>query len=381
MEGRVVNRKLAHPAKVRSALRAWCARCIRSPRELASSPIAQIEFNLRRRPFWRTKAPTSRSTPNFGTPSDFRKDHRELLERILTDSIAVLHHQGLIRLETIAQDGMRVRASAGSSSFRTKDSLKTAEQKAQQFVEQVAQDVDNEQATDRAQAARERSANDKLRRIEMASRELEKIQKRYDKRNKHKSKAQHQSQPRASTTDPEARRMKMGDNGFRPGYNVQFANDAHAMVIISVDVTNEGGDASLLAPMYDDVCQRYDITPSRYIADGGFSSKAGVTHVERQGTEFYGPLFNERKQLEAGEDPYKERPRENAHYTEFRKRMGTQKAKDIYRLRAAAAEFPNANCRNQGLQQFAVRGLEKTKAPDTVARTGLQLQAFQLPKR
>ena len=156
--------------------------------------------------------------------------------------------------------------------------------------------------------------------------------------------------------------MKMADNGFRPAYNVQFANDVDAMVIVSVDVTNAGSDGALLAPMYDDVCQRYDTVPKQYIADGGFSKKDGVTHVERNGTKFYGVLFNERKQLENGQNPYEPRSGENVHYSTFRKRMGTEEAKEIYRRRAAAAEFPNANCRNQGLYQFSVRGLVKTKA-------------------
>ena len=156
--------------------------------------------------------------------------------------------------------------------------------------------------------------------------------------------------------------MKMADNGFRPAYNVQFANDADAMVIISVAVTNEGSDGGLLAPMYDDVCQRYDTVPKQYAADGGYSNKEGVTHVERNGTKFYGVLHRERKQLDEGKNPYEPRPSENAHYTAFRMRMGTEEAKQIYRRRAAAAEFPNANCRNQGLYQFSVRGLIKAKA-------------------
>ena len=163
-------------------------------------------------------------------------------------------------------------------------------------------------------------------------------------------------------TDPEARRMKMPDNGFRAAYNVQFANDVDAMVIIGVNVTNEGSDAGLLASMYDDVCQQYDTIPKHYLADGGFSKKEGVTHVECNGTKFYGVLYNERKQLKAGQNPYEPRPSENAAYTAFRTRMGTEEAQEIYRRRAAAAEFPNANCRNQGLYQFSVRGLVKTKA-------------------
>lgn len=303
---------------------------------------------------------------NYHTVCDFRTAHSELLEKVFTDSIAVLQHHGLIKLENIAQDGMRVRASAGTGSFRSKEGLEKARQKAEAYLAEVfEEETDDDEDGPRSkgsQAARERAALDKLERIEAASRELEEMQKRHEKRNRGKSDKDRTSAPRASTTDPEARRMKMGDNGFRPAYNVQFANDVDALVIVGVDVTNEGSDAGLLQPMYDSVCERYGVQPKKYLADGGFGKKDGVTHLERAGTEFYGPLYNEKKQLQAGEDPYAARPRENAHYTAFRERMGTDEAKEIYRLRAAAAEFPNATCRNQGLHQFSVRGLFKAKS-------------------
>ena len=49
--------------------------------------------------------------------SDFRTAHGEFLDQLLTDTIATLMHQGLVTLDMVAQDGMRVRASAGISSF------------------------------------------------------------------------------------------------------------------------------------------------------------------------------------------------------------------------------------------------------------------------
>jgi len=300
---------------------------------------------------------------NYHTICDFRTQHGELLERILTDSIAVLHLNDLIKLETIAQDGMRVRASAGSGSFRRQGSLDEARQAAAAFLEQLTDDSndDDDQGTKGQQAARKRAAREKLDRLEQACLEMEQMQERHAKRNKHKSDKDKTSEPRASMTDPEARRMKMADNGFRPAMNVQFANDVDALVIIKADVSSEGTDSSQLAPMYDEVCQTYD-PPDKYLADGGFSNKEGVTHLERQGTQFYGRLYNEQKQLDDGKDPYAAKPRENKQFTAFRERMGTEEAQAIYRRRAPAAEFPNAICRNQGLKQFSVRGLVKAKS-------------------
>ena len=300
---------------------------------------------------------------NYHTICDFRVDHAELLERVLTDSIAVLHSAGLINLETIAQDGMRVRASAGTGSFRREGSLKEAQQKAKKYLQQLNEDeTDDDDTRPGQQAARRRAAEEKVERIEDACAQMEELKTRHEKRNRHKSAKDRTSDPRASTTDPDARRMKMGDTGFRPAFNVQFANDADALVIVGVDVTSEGTDSGQLEPMYESVCDGYDITPVNYLADGGFRSKSGVSALESNGTKFFGPLPNEKKQLVTGEDPYAARPRENKLFTAYRQRMGTDEAKDMYRRRAAAAEFPNANCRNHGLHQFRVRGLLKAKA-------------------
>jgi hypothetical protein len=47
-------------------------------------------------------------------------------------------------------------------------------------------------------------------------------------------------EPRASTTDTQARIMKMADGGFRPAYNVQFATDTKSTAIAGVSVDNIG---------------------------------------------------------------------------------------------------------------------------------------------
>lgn len=291
--------------------------------------------------------------------SDFRTDHSELLERVMTDSIAVLIHQDLIDLKTIAQDGMRVRASAGSGSFRRDASLETALEQAEAHVAEVRRqhEVETDGGDRRRRAARERAAREKHERIAAARQEMKDMQEKYDKRSGKK-----RSEPRASTTDPEARRMKMGDNGTRPAMNVQFASDGAAQMIVSVDVTSQGSDSGLMKPMYDDVCQRYGVVPEDYIVDGGFAKKDDITHVEKNQTKVYAPLYAEEKQLAAGKDPYAENPKETAEMTAHRQRMGTPEAKEKYKRRPAIAEFPNADCRNRGLTQFRVRGLVKAKA-------------------
>lgn len=298
-------------------------------------------------------------TVNYHRLSDFRAQHGQLLERIMTDSIAVLLHHELIDLQTIGQDGMRVRAAAGSGSFRRDASLATAVEQAEAHLAEVQRQhaAETDGGDQRRRTARERAARERQERIEAAREQLKDMQEKYQKRSGKK-----RSEPRASTTDPEARRMKMGDGGTRPAMNVQFASDGDAQLIVSVDVTSQGSDSGLMRPMYDDVCERYGVVPRDYLVDGGFSKKEDITHLEQNQTQVYAPLYAEQKQLAAGEDPYAPRPQESVEMTAHRQRMATTEAKEKYQRRAAIAEFPNADCRNRGLTQFRVRGLMKAKA-------------------
>ena len=95
--------------------------------------------------------------------SDFRTDHGEFLDELLTDTIATLLHQKIVTLETVAQDGMRVRASAGSGSFRRQKSLEKCRREAAEQVQKLrdenADDSENGGSDARRRAAVQRAAD------------------------------------------------------------------------------------------------------------------------------------------------------------------------------------------------------------------------------
>jgi transposase len=298
---------------------------------------------------------------NYHLLSDFRSLQGEVLDQILTDTIATLLHQKLIKLETVAQDGMRVRASAGSSSFRRQPTLqechRQARQQVQQLREEREQEVDLNESNKRREAARKRAAVEREARIAQALAELDKLQ---EQKKSHRKPAKNED--RASTTDPEARKMKMADGGYRPAYNVQLGSDGDARLIVSVDVTNSGSDSGKMAVMHADIQQRYAKTPDDYLVDCGFNSKDDITELERRGTEVYAPIHSEQQMLERGKDPYSKQEGDSPEMVAYRQRMKTQQAKAIYKQRPSIAEYPNAEFRNRGLRQFRVRGLLKVKA-------------------
>lgn len=292
--------------------------------------------------------------------SDFRTGDGEFLDQLLTDTIATLMHQSIVTLETVAQDGMRVRANAGTSSFRRKKTLEKCRQEAGEQVRKLREESqdegDNSASNARRKAAAERAANERLERVEAALKNLAELQQQKEKRKKGSG-----NSARCSTTDPEARNMKMPDGGFRPAYNVQFATDGKTRMIVSVDITNNGSDGGQMAPIHENVSQRYGKVPDNYTVDGGFTTNKDVTKVESSGSHVAAPIPHEERITKEGGDPHARRPGDSDEMFAFRQRMKTEDSKAILKQRPSIAEFPNAECRNRGLQQYRVRGLKKVR--------------------
>lgn len=376
--------------------------------------------------------------------ADFRVGHPEVLEEQLVTGVAALIEAGLVTLEEVAQDGVRVRASAGSGSYRSeqglKDSLATAEKRVEELREQL--EADPGAANRRQAAARERAARERVERVKAALARVPELKERKARNQKGKDKAgtapsdddepssggpagtgsgappsgappgtstsgtatapteaqsdlsqgqlprfepteasageassaapaegppvvaprapRHDgTEARASTTDADADVMKMGDNGFRPAYNAQSCTDTATGIVAAVAITNVGSDAPQLLPMLDAIESTYDRKPKRALTDGGYTSLPNVEATAARGIELYSPPPKPRKEARGRYEP---RKTDSQVVADWRVRMGTTEAGQIYRRRASTAEWVNAQYRNHGLQRFGVRGKSKVKA-------------------
>jgi transposase len=301
---------------------------------------------------------------NYHTLADFRSQNGDFLSQLLTDSVATLLHQGLVDLQEVAQDGLRVRASAGAQSFRREKSLRDCLERAQRQVEALRTQVDEDDGavSRRQQAARVRAARERQERIEAALQQREQLAQRQQRVANDKG-VKRPKEPRASTTDPEARTLKMPDGGFRPGYNVEFATTTASGIIVGVDVVNVGSDSGQLRPMVEQLQQRYGQTPARLLADGDFATLEDIEtlHTDHAVT-VYAPVKNAAARQAQGFDPYQPKRRDPPGVAAWRVRMGTAEAQTIYQRRAATAEWVNARVRNWGLRQLVVRGLARVRA-------------------
>jgi len=292
---------------------------------------------------------------NHHTLSDFRNLSGDLLNGLLTQSVALLMASGLVELRRVAQDGMKVRASAGASSFRTGARLKAFKKVAREQVETLAREIDSDTGAGnkRQQSARKRAAESRARRIERALKELKNAEER-----KRSNNGKKKTKPRASTTDPEARVMKMADGGFRPAFNVHLVTETKSKVIVAVEVNNDA-DSRTMIPLADQMNTRYGVQAEEWLADGGCSSLSNIDEMTKRGQTVYAPLRRRQKADRKPSDPLRS---DSEGVRKWRKRMSTSQAKKIYRERGATAELVNAWFRRQGLWQFLVRGTKKALA-------------------
>jgi hypothetical protein len=226
---------------------------------------------------------------------------------------------------------------------------------AQRRVERLRGELEDDPgvADRRRQAAQERAARERVERIAAAQarmRELEVERARRAKTNK--AQVAKQKEPRASTTDPDARVMKMADGGFRPAYNMQIVSDPASQVIAAVDVETSGSDRGLARPALEGLLAA-GIRPSDYLVDGGFAKNDDIEWAHANGTRLWCPPA----QSKHGTDPYAPRTDDGPGVADWRKRMPSEIGKAMYRERAKA-ECLNARGRRMGLRQLTVRGKE-----------------------
>jgi hypothetical protein len=292
--------------------------------------------------------------------AEFRVTHQEEIDDLITQAVAVLLKTGVVELKRVSQDGIWVRASAGSSSFHRDKSLKKCLEEAREQVKRVAEERENpdREASQREQAARERAAKEREERIDKALRQLPQVQAAKERQKKHagKVRAGEVTEARVSSTDPSARTMKMADGGFRPAYNIQYATDTDSQVIVGVDVSNQGTDQGQALGMEEQVEKRTGKQPESYLVDGGFVDLEDIKVMEQRGIEVYAPpKDNGRREVSYGTGIAG-----TPEIAAWRERMRTEEAKTTYKERAATSECVNALMRTRyRLQQFTVRGLPK----------------------
>ena len=302
--------------------------------------------------------------------SDFRTDHGAALDQLFTQVIASLVDKDIVHVSRVSQDGVRVRVSAGASSFRREERLGELLVKAREHVTALRQQVDSPEyawLSARQKAARERAAGEKLERLEQAMAQLPELKHRQEEAERRAGAGKHgekvrQRQPRVSSTDAEARVMKMPNGGFNPAVNVQLAADTASRAIVGVAVSNEGSDSvGLSRPMREQVEQRTGQPVEQHLVDGGYLRKDDIEQADAQRVELFVPPKSAKSHRNRGRE-LEPRRGDSEAVLRWKQRMASEEGKEIYKQRAATSETVNADLRSyRGLTQMTVRGLAKAR--------------------
>jgi transposase len=363
---------------------------------------------------------TAMQPVNYHTLSDFRVEHKAELDEIFVQVLGLLSAEGFIEMKRITQDGTKVRAYAGTNSFRREERIRQHLQLARQQVESMNA-PESEELTKREIQARKRATAEKKQRLEEALRQLNQMQLQRAKSEK--------AQLRVSETDPEARVMKQADGGFAPSYNMQISTDAANAIIVGVDVTQSGNDCDQLVPAIERVEANMGQTPEQVLTDGGYTMKnSNIEAMAERGIDFVGPVpesnnaaslrqrgiqpefYPDKFRYDVATDTFScpaerslkrirvEQREGRVEYTyraadsdcracpfqdqccpkysprrivrkedspavqAFRAKMQTEPAKQLYRTRAQVAEFPHAWIKEKlGLRRFRLRGCKKVR--------------------
>jgi transposase len=292
---------------------------------------------------------------NYHTISDFRKNYTKEFDELISQIIARLMHRDLITLKRVSQDGIRVRASAGTSSFRRRPSLKDCLKVAKEQVENLQKELDEDTTSclSRKTAAKKRAVEERQERVKEALEEHRKsIIDLTNSKKKHRKQftKEEKDEIRASTTDPKARKMKMNHGGFSPAYNFQIAIDTESRMVIGNYVTNRGSDYGELLPMFNKTKEKFKKIAQQWLVDQGYLFHHDIVKVQKSGCKVY---VNPKEKSAKN----KSHPEEDSELAEWRVRMGMDEAKEIYKDRAATSEWVNACMRNRGLNRLLVRGI------------------------
>jgi transposase len=308
-------------------------------------------------------------TVNHRLLSDFRTDHADALDDLFTQVVVSLVDKKLVRVSRISQDGVRVRVSAGSNSFRREERLQHLLEQAQQQVLELRKQLDSPaQAaamTARQRAARQRAVESRQRRLEEAIAQLPELKQKQAEAAERAGEGKcgeriRARQPRVSTTDGCTRVMKMANGGFNPAVNVQLAADTESRAILAVEVSNQGSDsAGLSEPMRQQVEQRTGGKVEQHLVDGGYMRTEDIMRAHEQGVELFVPPKPARNAQNRGRE-LEPKPGDSDAVLAWKQRMASAEGQKIYKDRAATSETVNADLRMyRGLVPLTVRGLEK----------------------
>ncbi len=298
---------------------------------------------------------------NHDMLSAFRRDSSAMLDRLLTESLTSLVAEGLVTLEEVSIDGTKARARAGRNSLAQDKKLAKLEAAVAQRVAALKSELDDtpEAADRRRQERALRAAQEHASRLQRARERLAEFdQEKAERAKRHAKEEAEKSAPSVSTSDPEARSMRMPDGSIHLAWNVQVAT-ANGF-IVAIEPTDRRKDSGLAIETVEQIERRCGTTPERLLADATAITQGEIDQLSQRSPELlvYSPPPKERETVKA--ETLRKRDwkheREPDAVKQWREWMASDAGKVVYRRRKLT-EHAHAKMKNRGFGRMPVHGI------------------------
>lgn len=301
--------------------------------------------------------------PHFTTLNRLRLRNLPLMEQLFHQVVELCEESGLVKLDRVAIDGTKIKASASKHRSKTRKALREKEDEISRSLREWSDEMDRVDAEEDRRFGKDK--NPYLRPLlpdwKERLKKLREARKALEEREKKKGKSEPDPKAQYNFTDPDSRILQDSGNkgAFIQGYNAQAAVDAESQIIVSTLLTQENPDQQHLAPMMWAMERELGTLPRKVLADAGYFSEAQIRQLQARGIEVYCPpepwRVAETAPCKRGRPPLDER-----FTARMRRKVRSRRGRREYRWRKVSVEPVFGQIKQgRGLRQFLLRGFDK----------------------
>ena len=218
--------------------------------------------------------------PSYKTLADFRKDNSQALKAVNRDFLLLCKELDLFGGEEVAVDGSFFKADASKSGIYTEHSLNKSLAALDEKIDKYQKALEQQDKADDEAGKGSLIEDDQL------EEKIKQLQNRQKQKKALQQQLKDSGQKQLSSVDKDARLLKKRGQSTA-GYNVQIVVDSKYKLIVAQDVTQDGNDSALLAPMLEKAQQILNAKNLTGLADTGYHTGKQLKACEEQGISVY----------------------------------------------------------------------------------------------
>lgn len=317
---------------------------------------------------------SGRSTPDFRTIADFRKDKLVDVKKAFVEVLGLCRQLGMVRIGKVAIDGTKFRSDSNGNKMQYRKTLNKRKESIAKQVDDIFQEAD--EVDRQEEKLYGDSTEHRIKGLDMnqVARELAKLKKRkasLEKKGKKleakqaninsKLRRMRKDRNTMSSTDKDATLMMMKEGHIASGYNAQFVTEHQ--VILGYGLTSDRNDFKQLKPMVKEVEANTGKKPETVVADAGYGRKMNYRYLKNERITAFIPYgqFNketaERRKGIYANNPDKELTRYK--FTQCVRLLSDEGKKMMKRRREDVEPVIGDIKRNMNFRTFNLRGRPK----------------------